>query len=596
MGNNARSAWRRRLAKAAGTKKAWNFRCGEIRTQILVSAGLWPEFERPPLKNEVFGAIERNGYSIEKVRLETWPGFWLTGNLYRPLAPGRHPGVACPHGHCKEGRFNDTEIMSVPGRAIGLTKLGCVVFTYDMVGYGDLKQIPHEFSDVPWGLSLLGLQLWDSLRAVDFLSELPCVDKARLGVTGASGGGTQTFLLAAVDPRITCAAPVNMVAAGCQGGCSCENAPLLRIDLNNVEIAAAVAPRPLILPSCSGDWTADTPRLEGPAIAKVYRSLGVPRRFRWTRTDAEHNYNREAREYVYAWFAHWLCREPLADRRTEEPFQVEPRENLQIYTPGLPPGRGLVGADELKTALKERIRAQMDSLWPRDEAGLARFRELMLPALRHTLSARWPQKKEITKKPGGKEYRLLPGPIRLEKRGKAAILDVFIEGDPAPRNARGWVLFLGRHEPEAPCNDGEIIRNPEWIQWQRNFPHTYHRTELARQVQDILTAASAVSGGKLAISGMGRAGVPVLLARALMPEGKIGRTCADLCGINDRSEETWTGIRLQPGILRVGGLRTAAILCAPGELLLRGASRFDTGIVRDAYRALGRERAFQVEP
>ena len=119
--------------------------------------------------------------------------------------------------------------------------MGFVVFAYDMIGYGECTQLPHEFADPPWGLNLLGLQLWDSLRVVDYVRSLPQVDSKRIGVTGSSGGGTQTFLLTAVDDRIACVVPVCMVAAEFQGGCSCENAPGLRIGLNNVEIAAGHA-------------------------------------------------------------------------------------------------------------------------------------------------------------------------------------------------------------------------------------------------------------------------------------------------------------------------------------------------------------------
>ena len=124
-----------------------------------------------------------------------------------------------------------------------------------------------------------------------------------------------------MDDRIACAAPVCMVAAEFQGGCSCENAPGLRIGLNNVEIAAATAPRPLLLVSATGDWTKYTPVLEGPAIHGVYEALGVADRFRCVQFVAPHNYNRDSREAVYAWFAHWLQNAPKAERLAEPPLE-----------------------------------------------------------------------------------------------------------------------------------------------------------------------------------------------------------------------------------------------------------------------------------
>jgi hypothetical protein len=116
-----------------------------------------------------------------------------------------------------------------------------VAFGYDMVGYNDTLQTEHRFTSPTyqlWSFTPLGLQLWNSIRALDFVESLPEVDGQRLAVTGASGGGTQTFLLAAVDDRVHAAAPVNMVSFIMQGGCrrNCEELfairRLLRSDLS----------------------------------------------------------------------------------------------------------------------------------------------------------------------------------------------------------------------------------------------------------------------------------------------------------------------------------------------------------------------------
>ncbi|MGB9625977.1 MAG: hypothetical protein ACPMAQ_14075, partial [Phycisphaerae bacterium] len=116
------------------TLDEWQAWRGHLRRQILWAAGLMPMPERTPLNAEVFGRIERDGYSVEKAYFESYPGFLVTGNLYRPLTTGKHPGVACPHGHWKNGRLQDDEVGSVPARCITLARMGCVVFTYDMVG------------------------------------------------------------------------------------------------------------------------------------------------------------------------------------------------------------------------------------------------------------------------------------------------------------------------------------------------------------------------------------------------------------------------------------------------------------------------------
>ena len=216
-------------------------------------------------------------YSVASVLLETYPGFFLGGNLYRPVGrPGPHPAVVSPHGHWRYGRFENSEINSVPGRAISLARQGYIVFAHDMVGWNDTMQAPHAFAgprEELWLLGTLGLQLWNSIRVVDYLVSLDDVDSSRIGVTGASGGGTQAFLLAAVDDRVGYSAPVNMVSFQMQGGSPCENAPLLRIGTNNVEFAAAFAPKPQLLVSATGDWTVNVPSEEFPAVQRIYRLL-----------------------------------------------------------------------------------------------------------------------------------------------------------------------------------------------------------------------------------------------------------------------------------------------------------------------------------
>ncbi len=144
-------------------------------------------FPKTPLNPRITGKLDRGDYTIEKVVLETFPGFTLSGNLYRPAkATGKIPGMLCPHGHWDDGRVN----VEVQPRCIRWAKLGCVVFMYDMVGYNDSKPFPHKFLNDRlrhWGLSLPTLQTWNSIRALDWLTSLPDVDSARIGCTGESG-------------------------------------------------------------------------------------------------------------------------------------------------------------------------------------------------------------------------------------------------------------------------------------------------------------------------------------------------------------------------------------------------------------------------
>ena len=287
--------------------KAWEERKAFLRNQILVAAGLSPMPEKAPLHPQIFGKLKGEGYTVEKVLIETLPGFYVGGNLYRPQnGHGKHPGILNPHGHWPYGRLENSTVYSGPSLGISLARQGYVVFAYDMVGYTDTIQLPHQFGDAEqrlWSFGPLGLQLWDSIRALDFLASLEDVEPKQLGAVGASGGGTQTFLLTAVDDRVQFTSPVNMVSAIMQGGDLCENAPGLRIGSSNVEIAAMFAPKPMLLVSATGDWTRNVPTEEFPAIKRIYDLYGKGDQVEVVQIEAQHNFNRLSREAVYRFLA-----------------------------------------------------------------------------------------------------------------------------------------------------------------------------------------------------------------------------------------------------------------------------------------------------
>ena len=246
---------------AISSRSEWEDRAKAIREQILVSCGLWPMPEKTPLEAKIFGKVERDGYSVEKVYFKPLPGFYLAGNLYRPLGRGKgpFPAILNPHGHWKDGRMADTRDGSIAGRCISFARQGMIAFSYDMVGYNDTyfpdhgKLPPDKFyirhrrfatnhTAMLWSISQMGLQTWNTIRALDFLESLPDADRKRLACTGESGGGTQTFMLGAIDERLAVQAPIVMVSHSMQGGCSCENVSGLRVEYSNMELAAAAVP------------------------------------------------------------------------------------------------------------------------------------------------------------------------------------------------------------------------------------------------------------------------------------------------------------------------------------------------------------------
>src|SRR5215470_3423320 len=325
------------------TLAEWQERREHLRKQVLSAAGLLPMLPRSDLHPQIFGRIENRTYSIEKVLLETMPGYYLGGNLYRPLKPapeGGFPAIASPHGHWVYGRLEHTELASIPARCINLAQQGYVVFAYDMVGYNDTIQTPHDFAtsrDMLWDFGPLPLQLWNSIRVVDFLESLPGVNPRQIGATGASGGGTQTFLLAAVDDRVQFDAPVNMISTIMQGGSPCENAPNLRFDTFNVELGAIMAPRPLLMVAATGDWTRNTPREEYPGIRHIYELYDRAADVEMKQIDAPHNYNRDSREAVYRFFGTRILHE-TDERKLKEPrIQVEKlHDMLALHNRTLP--------------------------------------------------------------------------------------------------------------------------------------------------------------------------------------------------------------------------------------------------------------------
>src|SRR5580704_16870849 len=362
----------------------WEARKAHLKRQILIAAGLFPLADRPPLHAEVSGRIARAAYTIEKVALETMPGYYLGGNLYRPLHPkGKVPAVLTPHGHWTYGRLENSVTFSGQALGISLSEQGYVAFAYDMVGYNDTPQTEHAFQSPTyqlWSFSPLGLQLWTSIRALDFVESLPEVDSRRIAVTGASGGGSQTFLLAAVDERVSYAAPVNMVSFQMQGGCECENAPGLRIGTSNVEIAAMMAPRPMLLVSATGDWTKNVPREEYPAIRSIYELYRQPDNLAVVQYQAEHNYNRRSREAVYGFLAAQFLGAKTSQPVEELEVDVEPLRDMLVWQGRSLPPNALTEAqifDQWKLSARTRM-AALDPSARRE-------------AMREVFHAEWPR-------------------------------------------------------------------------------------------------------------------------------------------------------------------------------------------------------------
>lgn len=257
------------------TKEKWEARTEIIRAGILKGAELETFPERTPL-NVIRKDFRRYGsYTVENIAFESLPGVFVTGSLYAPAKPkGKIAGILSPHGHWSKPNDYGRYRSDVQLRAASLAMMGAYVFTYDMVGYGEMGDHGWEHRHP----KTLKLQLWNSIRAVDFMLTLNKIDKKRIGVTGASGGGTQTFLLAAVDSRIAVSVPTVMVSAHFFGGCVGESGmPIHKSDhhqTNNVEIASCFAPKPQMIISDGDDWTKNNSKVEYPFMQHIYGLYG----------------------------------------------------------------------------------------------------------------------------------------------------------------------------------------------------------------------------------------------------------------------------------------------------------------------------------
>ncbi len=516
---------------------AWNQRAAHIRELILESAGLMPMPERTPLGAQVFGEIKHDDYSVSKVYFESLPGFFATGNLYRPAGEGPFPAILSPHGHWAYGRLENSAIASVPGRAINLARQGFVVFTIDMVGYNDSWQLPHRLFGGPreklWGLSVAGLQLWNGIRALDFLESLPYVRRDAIGATGASGGGTQVFLLAAVDERVAVAAPVNMISLQMQGGCLCENQPGLRLDTTNVEIAATIAPRPLLMVSATGDWTTNTMKREYPAVRELYALRGAADRVHGVQFDAPHNYNRDSREAVYAWMARWLQGAPADVKREERAFTPEPLPDLLVFHQRPVPD-GAVTAAQLTENWITAARGQLASL-----ALDARARALRL-ALGYASS--------------------LPGAATPAGSGRRRTA-IVAGADPALERQLRSAGFVVKAIDFTPFDAAEAEKIPHF--------DTYNRTAASQRMADIVEALRVSPDAVLVASGDNA--LAALLASAIEPGRKM---VLDVGDFDTTSDAAFVERLYIPGLRRAGDLSTALALAGDRIAIHNAGSTF----------------------
>ncbi|MBA4066471.1 MAG: hypothetical protein C0501_22725 [Isosphaera sp.] len=627
------------------TKEAWEARRTQLREQLLVATGLWPTPEKTPLNAVVHGKIGRDGYTIEKVFFASTPGHYVTGNLYRPANPDRkgggdakRPGVLFAHGHWANGRFHDAGekaaeasvkaggepdldrgryfMQAIP---VTLARLGFVVFQYDMIGYADSTTIPHRegFRDAAAELRLqsqMGLQTWNSVRALDFLAGLPDVDPKRLGMTGASGGGTQTFMLAAIDDRLAAAFPAVMVSTGMQGGCVCENCSLLRVNTGNVEIAGLFAPKPLAF-SAADDWTREFLTKGYPELQALYELYGAGDQVAakaWL--EYKHQYNVHARQFMYAWFQKHLAGKAVEVK--EAAFKPTPPKELSVFDAEHPRPKDELGAEQLREAMSKASDGQIEKLTPKDAAGLKEFRRVVGTALRAMLNDRLPGEPGVRILPRNNRVEDYTGLLSRHGRDGTDVpsLSLWAKGSnniPViwvhPRGKASLVAD-GKVTPAAKAllDAGYLVCAPDVLgvgelafpkahpvdKGFAGFTYGYNRSLLANRVHDVLTVLAdrrsiGVQGKTCRLVGWGEMGVVAVLAAALAGDA-VSKTAADLNQFRFENLKDAADPMMLPGAVKYGGLPAFLALCAPGEVLAHNHKGTGSGrLAKAAYDAAG---------
>lgn len=650
---------------------AWSERAERVRRQLLVATGLWPMPTKTPANAVIHGRVERPGYTVERVYLESYPGHFVTGSLYRPTGKtGKLPGVLCPHGHWPNGRFYDAGLNKVrqqivageerfevggryplQARCVQLARMGCVVFHYDMVGRADSQQISAELAhgytkqrpefDTPenWGFystqaelrlqSVMGLQTYNSVRALDWFSELPDVDPQRIAVTGASGGGTQTFMLCAIDPRPAVAFPAVMVSTAMQGGCTCENCSLLRVGTGNIEIAALTAPRPLGMTGAD-DWTKEIATKGFPDLKKLYALLGkadlVMAR---PLVQFPHNYNYVSREVMYHWFNKHL-KLGLAEPIIEEDYQPLSIAEMTVWdaTHPKPPAGGDYERSLLAWMTKDAD-AQLAALTPRDAQSLARFRETVGGAVDTIVGRELPpagaiEYCKVDEQDRG-SYLEFTSLLRHKAKGEE-LPTVFLYPKQWNRRVVIWVhpdgkeaLFAsdGSPRPEigrllkAGCAlagadllyQGEFLADGKPLSQARSvdkpndrefagFTLGYNPALPVQRVHDVLSLISFCRNRaeehpeRIYVAGFGEAAA--WTAAAVAQAGPaVDRAALDTAGFRFARVRSIRDVNLLPGIVKYGDVPGLLALAAPQELWLAGEGSTAPDLATAAYRAAG---------
>lgn len=602
-------------------RQQWSQQKAELRSRLLASWGGFPD-QRVSLEPRVLETLNRDGYRIEKIVFQTYPDVWMTANAYVPDTPHPVPAVLCVHGHWP-GAKQDPHVQA---RCIGLTKLGYFVLAVDAMGAGERglqKHLGEYHGEMvaatlwPTGRPLSGLQVYENMRAVDYLISRKEVDGTRIGITGASGGGNQTMYAGAWDERFRAVVPVCSVGtyqaylgAAC---CMCEVVPGAISFTEEGAVLALVAPRSLLVISATRDahqFSVGEAAKSIAAARPIFEMLDAGLNLQHAIFDSPHDYNQPMREAMYGWMHLHLKGEGDGSPIREPEMSLEDPETLRCFPGNSRPENWKTlpeFAADLSAAAENRLSRSRQN-WSASELGKHRDalrvtldQKVLASTIPHTeahASVEPPTVplSETTEKVSGNSgiserisflsdpgIRLSMDVIRPQSSSEstAGLTLLVTTGDESPEQkeevrkatlAMGGtfiVLPLRATGPYAWPSD-RIGRAPdhntaEWSLW-------IGRPLLGQWVKDIRTSLqvlrsedSAQDTGRVCVVGLGTAGVAALAAAAIEPRIDhvvIAGTLSSF--VTDRPFERQRLGTLPPGILpEVGDIPLIASLVAP---------------------------------
>lgn len=591
------------------TLDEWNNRRRELRAQLLRSWGGFPQ-DACPLEPQILGELSRDGYRVEKVVFQTRPGVLMTANAYVPAGEGRRPAVLCVHGHWRGAKQDPT----VQARCIGLAKLGFFVLVVDAFGAGErgigtaLGEYHGEMTAAtlwPVGLPLSGLQVYENMRAVDYLQSRPEVDPDRIGITGASGGGNQTMYAGAFDDRFRCVVPTCSVGtyqaylgAAC---CLCEVVPSAMTYTEEWAVLGLVAPRALMVISATADAFQFSVGEAAKSLAKaqqVFELYGKAGSVRHAVFESKHDYNQPMREAMYGWMTRHLKGEGDGQPIPEPEFETEDPEILRCY-PGETRPRSFVTLPQFAAAEAQKLlsrRRPPSHLEQWDSEALS-----MVQSLTGGLLGKFPERAPMPLKidfaDDGRSRTLHlesePGVTvtavhefgKAPQSGVAVLLDLngrqaAAESDLANQfRLEGWDLVTvelratgARAYPRDRVGGAPDHNTAEWSVWTG-------RPLLGQWVWDVSRLLDALEEttrspvGPLTVVGQGAAGIVALCTAAL--DHRIEQVVTVAMPTTYVSDQPYRppmrlGV-IVPGILReVGDVDHLAALLAPRRLLIAG--------------------------